>query len=189
MSFLPPVPSSAWKYLNTRVMTRAASPLHCRAVHSSVSDHLSKLLKPYQGQECGGRKLAHRICQKPSSGHCWQANLPFYLSCSPFLDQTVKKCQPEAPEQIQLLVPSQFLSFRNGKGLAQRFLGINLSPEPEFWTAWVLMRNPTVSVALATTAKTRSVCYFLWMMCFEISKVNMADKWELSCIFKDLWQS
>ena len=46
--------------------------------------------------------------------------------------------------------------------------------------------KPTVGVTLATIAKTRSVFYFLWMMCFEISKVKVADKWELTCVYKGL---
>lgn len=33
-----------------------------------------------------------------------------------------------------------------------------------------------------------SVCYFLQVMCFQISKVKVADKWELRCVFKSLWQ-
>lgn len=40
--------------------------------------------------------------------------------------------------------------------------------------------KPTVGVTLATIAKTGSVCYFLQVMCFQISKVKFADKWELT---------
>jgi len=90
----------------------------------------------------------------------------------------VKKCQPEAPEETNLVTVSfPFLIFQEWQrfcteiALCQfkprdRVLGDSLGPD----------EKPTVGVPLATIAKRRSVCYFLWMMCFEISGDEVANK-------------